>query len=157
MHKKILLGTLLLAINASAAVFDYRFYYGDTTSTDTGNVLAYSANVYSYFNDSDIAYGVQIDYSKVRSEPDTKITSFSGLIGYDLTRTWHGEVDSGISMRYKNGTYKKGYHGALTLLIQSNFDSFLESLQFGVTAKYDYFEGKVKNELGTQIFIGLGF
>lgn len=157
--KKKILTMLLLAISANAAVFDYRLYYGTTSSRSKTHLVAASANVYSYFTESNFAYGVQFDALRVRPvEPITYINSASALLGYDFLRTVHGEIEGGMSIMMKTGHYKKGYHGAVTILTQSNFESYLEAIQIGITARFDKFpDENIKDEKGIQVFMGLGF
>jgi len=155
--KKILTMLLLFVTYSNAAVFDYRIYYGSSTTAED-SIFSYSASVYSYFHESDFAYGAQIDAGTIQNTPSVSIISTSVLLGYDFTRTVHGEINGGLATRLAESSYDNGYHGAATLLMQSHLDSMLEAIQLGVTVKYDVFNTPgIKDELAAQIFLGFGF
>lgn len=156
--KKFLFFSLLLSSISSASVFDYRIYYGNTTGNTKDSQFAYSANIYSYLYDTDFSLGAQLNYSPINNINKIKVAALSLAAGYDLSNISRVEVGGGKSVEAKSGKFYTGFHGYATFLIQSNFDSFLEALQFGGTIKYDKFNSKkIKDEKAILLFIGLGF
>jgi len=158
--KKILLSLcILFSIQSalSAAVFDYRFYYSGISSDTKQEKLAYSVNVYSYFFDNDFSFGAQEMLFEPEDKEKSKINSASFLLGYDINSIFHIEGSIGSSLLYRKGQYYKGIHYGGTILAQSNFDSFLEAIQFGVTYNADKFKNNIKIPENVKFFIGLGF
>lgn len=144
-----------MTASLNAAVFDYRLYYGPTTSAED-ELFSYSANAYTYFRDTDFAYGVQFDGTLIQKYPRVLHASTSLLLGYDFTKVIHAEINGGVTLRLAEGSYNRGTHYSATILAQSSMDGFLEAVQLGITYKVDSFS-VIENEKALQLFIGLGF
>lgn len=151
---------VLLTIHSSlsAAVFDYRFYYAGTSQDTNKDKLSYSISIYSYFLDNDFSFGGQEMLSETKDSYNSKINSASLLLGYDINSIFHIEGAAGASTLFREGKYYKGSHYGGTILVQSNFDSFLEAIQLGLTYSYDDFKNSnIENEREIKVFIGFGF
>lgn len=154
MIKKIL-ALFIIVSSLSATVFDYRIYYGQTTSIDK-KIGAASATIYSYPFDNDLSFGAQGFAERVSKKNKKYLSTGSLVLGYDLSRIMHAEINGGVSAIFQHGKYKKGYSGSGTILVQTNLESFLDALQVGFTYKRDVFK-KEQDENGYFFFLGFGF
>lgn len=153
-----ILAVVALSASLGATVFDYRLNYGSVTS-DSDNVMSYTACVYNYFDDSDFALGVQGDITPLKIRSNTGyLTSFSLLAGYDLSRIFHTELNVGPSVMLSNSSYYAGIHAGAVLLVQTNLQTFVEALQFGLSASIDKFhDSLIEDQTQYKIFVGFGF
>jgi len=154
--RKILIGFIVFSSFLNAAVFDYRLYYGSSNRNED-NIFSYSSSVYSYFDESDFAYGVQLDFTNINKESSIKQYDFSAVLGYDFSRIFHGEIFVGGSSICYDSTCYKGAVGGATFLVQTNFDGYLEALQVGVSGKYANYEQGLDSERNLLLFIGFWF
>jgi len=157
MIKKII-AFLIVSASLNATVFDYRLNYGSATSEDD-YILSYTGCVYNYFKDSDFALGAQGEITPLEFSANTSYLTSVALLGaYDFTRTLHGEINAGASVMFSESSYYTGYHVGGVFLIQTNLDTYMESLQFGISVSYDAFDEElIENEFQSQLFVGFGF
>lgn len=157
MIKKLL---VIFTISASlqAAVFDYRVGYGSTSSQEE-YVTSYSACIYSYLENEDLAFGSELDLLPIKViNNDNYLTSLSLLVGYDFSQELHGEITAGPNLMINDFGYSSGYHAGITFLYQVDLSAFMEAIQVGYSVTYDGFSSDVvENETQSKILVGFGF